>query len=118
MFIHDWDFAAHADNSANMWDNNYILTNFGNYHYGAMHHYSVLWVPEGKNGGTGLIRRYVDFRQMGPDLTYSSIGTTNPALSPDNAVGALSQMEGENFCMALSNVVTVPLNIGRIEVWQ
>jgi len=62
----------------------------------------------------GFITRYLNGVGM-TTMTYSANGGTNPALSPGNPNGALSEMDNENFCLYINNV---SVKVGTVQVWQ
>lgn len=90
---------------------------FGTWDFNELQHYGVLWVTAASNGGTGFITRYLNGVGM-TTMTYSATGGTNPALSPGNPNGALSEMDNENFCLYINSGTNVPVKVGTVQVWQ
>lgn len=81
-----------------------------------------LWVPMSRNGGTGLIRRYLN----GSEITSCEINytTSGPAtfpnggsLSPSNPNGALSTLDSQVNPLFLYGATGWPLRVDSIQVW-
>jgi hypothetical protein len=89
-----YDNAAHVpvDWNYNIGPAGVPLNIFQSMDFSIFHTYGVLVVPVAKNGGTGVMRFYVDRVQQGPDITWtpgSAFSTTEFAHSPLN-IGANS----------------------------
>jgi hypothetical protein len=118
MNIHYWNTTTGMDDSADVYSLNLRQAAFGpSWDTTKMHNYGLLWVAQSLNSGTGLISRYLDGVFMASQ-TYSSGGTANPAMTPSNPTGGLSEMDSENFCLSISSGQNWPIDVGTIAIWQ
>jgi hypothetical protein len=94
---------------------------FGTFDFTHLHHWSFLWVPQAKNGGSvGLMQWYVDSHLI-LQMTYSSTSTSNPPLSPSAGNGELSYQESSHFCIFIDPGAAStgqPTYTGTVQIWQ
>jgi hypothetical protein len=91
----------------------------GGFDFKQPHHYQFLWLPMAKNGGTGLMRWYVDGSQVA-QITYNSAGLSTPDLSPLGGNGELSYADSQHFCLFIDPGLNAnqSVHIGTVQVWQ
>lgn len=85
---------------------------------GLMHSYGCLLVPASKNGGTGLIRRYVDgVLQTNCNVTYTAGGVSPEAPgAPSGWMSCLDTTAG--LQMYIGGGKNWPLYVDSVQVWQ
>jgi hypothetical protein len=117
--VHD-EGPSNANNQSSVDISSSLVSAFGKFDFAQMHHYQMLWVPQSKNGGAGVINWYVDGALMRTQ-SYSSSGAPNPSLSPTNRTGALAEADSQHFCLMLdpgSSATKQPINVGLVQIWQ
>ena len=112
----DWDYTS---TTAHIKNNNTNIGLPGGINWNQMHTYGCLWVPQSKNGGTGLIQRYFDgVHYPAGDVSFSSstVGTNQQGSS----VGWLSGIDVSPLGMTiqLGTGPGWPLFIDYVMVWQ
>lgn len=84
------------------------------------HTYAVLWVPQVKNSGSGLVRRYIDGVAIGgSDVNYSS-STISAQANTGATTGWMSgaDVSTQGFTLNLQSGLNWPINIDWVRVWQ
>lgn len=84
------------------------------------HTYGVLWVPQARNGGTGLIKRYVDGVHIaGGDVEYSS-STISAQAGVGATTGWLSGLDvsTRGFTVQLQTGEGWPIYVDYVQIWQ
>jgi hypothetical protein len=95
-----------------------VGTNYGN--DGNFHRYGALWVPQSKNGGTGLIQRYVDgVHQTDCDVTYSSTTAPSSCTPSSCATGWMSCLDTNTagFGLQIGSGNAWPIQVEYVMVW-
>jgi hypothetical protein len=93
-------------------------TSVANGDYPAFHTYGCLWVPQSKNGGTGVIRRYFDRQEIiaiSP-LFYSTSGGSYPGGSI--AAGVFDTLDTQNMNFHIDGGYQQPTLWDYAMVWQ
>ena len=74
MDMHDWTNNVHSAGLIS----SVVNASLGSPGFQKMNTFGTLWVPQGKNSGTGIVRRYFNGKHIAAaDVTYSST-TTSP----------------------------------------
>lgn len=116
--MNDWTWYNNNGNYGSSYINN-TNTNSGlTPGDGNMHKYGMLWVPQSKNGGTGLIKRYFD----GVEVSACAVTYTSSGISPQengSVVGWMSCLEnmsglGLQIGPGLSGA---PMYVDYVGVW-
>jgi hypothetical protein len=76
-----------------------------------------LWIPPSLNGGTGIIRTYID-GVLVANVTYSGTTGSTPAGTPSNPNGLFTASDAQNWFFKISTGVNWPFNVRSFEVWQ
>lgn len=79
----------------------------------------MLWVPSTQNGGTGLIKFYLDRTDTGLSVSYTSGGTPTPACTPSDPAGCTFISESGNYLLLLQSGNTgYPAAFTSVNVWH
>lgn len=85
-----------------------------------MHTYGVLWVPQSKNGGTGIIQRWIDgVHYTSGDVSYSS-STISAQAAANATTGWMSGLDTSvsGFTLNLDTGANWPIYVDYVQVWQ
>lgn len=114
----DWDWYQPSGTTTQKRNTNYALAvptiDAG------FHTYGLLWVPMVKNGGTGLIQRYVDGVLISAgNVTYTST-TASPTPNGGYATGWMAGADSstQGFSVNLQTGNGWPMQIDYVRVWQ
>lgn len=87
--------------------------------YRDFHTIGWLWVPMSKNGGTGIIRRYVDGQLATQwNTSYTASGQPSPAMSPNSSNGSLSELDAQRQMLMLWCGTNWPFYVDYVSIWQ
>lgn len=110
--VHDW-----TDNIHSVQLNN-GQPNLGSPNFNNMNTFGTLWVPQSKNGGTGLVQRFFNGTHLtSADVTYSS-STTSPE-ADGGFTGVFSDLDTSvGYALQIGSGHNWPINIDYVMVWQ
>lgn len=83
------------------------------------HNVDSLWFPASLNGNVGKVQKAVDdVHYSALDITYSNNAGANPAFSPSNYNGILSEADSDARVIFVNAGVSAPIYLRSIQVWQ
>ena len=114
MDMHDWTDNIH---SAGLIPN-VADASLGSPAFQRMNTFGTLWVPQRKNGGTGIVQRYFNGKHIsGADVTYSS--TTTSPQATRGFPGVFSDMDtSSGFVLQIGSGHGWPVHVDYVRVWQ
>ena len=115
MAFHDW-----TTSSANNYNTNDFPTMPGGYDANAWHTYGTLYVPMARNGGTGIVERYVDNALLSTSvINFTASGPASPGATPSNPNGTFSCIDGDSQPVLLGNGTNwLGTELDFVHVWQ
>jgi hypothetical protein len=83
-----------------------------------MNTFGTLWVPQRKNGGTGIVQRYFNGKHIpAADVTYSS--TTSSSQASGGFPGVFSDMDtSAGFVLQIGSGHGWAIHVDFVRVWQ
>jgi hypothetical protein len=114
MDMHDW---TNNRNSAGLIPS-IANASFGSPAFRRMNTFGTLWVPQRKNGGTGIVQRYFNGKHIsGADVTYSS--TTTSSQATGGFPGVFSDMDASaGFVLQIGSGHGWAIHVDYVRVWQ
>lgn len=112
----DWDWSSPSTQVSNTNSNLGVPSPVDS----GFHKYGLLWVPQAKNGGTGLIQRYIDgVHYPAGDVTYSS-STISSNATTGATTGWMSGADAstQGFTVQLQTGSNCPINVDYVQIWQ
>ncbi len=114
MDMHDWTNNIHSAGLIPSVAN----STFGSPAFQKMNTFGTLWVPQRKNGGTGIVQRYFNGKHISAaDVVYSS--TTTSPQATGGFPGVFSDMDtSAGFVLQIGSGHGWPIHVDYVRVWQ
>lgn len=114
MDMHDW---TNNRNSAGLIPS-VANASLGSPAFSRMNTFGTLWVPQRKNGGTGIVQRYFNGKHISAaDVTYSS--TTSSPQASGGFPGVFSDLDtSAGFVLQIGSGHGWAIHVDYVRVWQ
>ena len=114
MDMHDWTNNVHSAGLIS----SVVNASLGSPGFQKMNTFGTLWVPQGKNSGRGIVRRYFNGKHIAAaDVTYSS--TTASPQATGGFPGVFSDMDtSSGFVLQIGSGHGWRIHVDYVRVWQ
>jgi hypothetical protein len=96
--------------------NNNVLSNYQAGIDTALHHWEYLHIVPADNGGTGLIKVYMD-GALKSSVSYSASAGSSPPASPSNPAGVFMSGVNQHRFLKIAAGDNTPITVPLVEIW-